>query len=362
MASDQDSWISSALGVDVGAIVSSVASAADTASSAAAGAVDDVKSAVSSATDSASSVASGAVDDVKSAASSAADTASTVASSAAKEVKSTVDDTVKTVTATVSDVRSGVNTVIDTGIKGVSSTVSTVVDDAKAAESTAEDAASATWKGAKAAGGALEDEAKAEYQDMKDDDALVKEGQGYADKGIDWLENEAKSGAKAVADEAKGIPVLEQVAKGVETTVDQDVDFIGGADKAVVGMVGGVVGAVADPVDTAKALYTMSEHIPVVGIPGKALAEAYDVATTDKTLEQAGKEMVDPADDAKYWGKVGKGVWAPIQKSIDDGKPMEGVGQAAVQIGALFTGAGEVADAAEVADVADCLLYTSRCV
>src|ERR1035438_5509655 len=52
---------------------------------------------------------------------------------------------------------------------------------------------------------------------MKENAALVKEGEGYVDKGIDWLENEAKSGVKAVADEAKGIPVVEQVAKGAET-------------------------------------------------------------------------------------------------------------------------------------------------
>jgi len=335
MASDQDSWISSALGVDVGSIVSKVESAA------------------SSATDTVSSVATTALDDVASAATSANGMATAVASSVANEVKSTVDDTVKTVTGTVSDVRTHVEDTIDTGIKGVSSAVSTAVDDAKAAGSVAKDAASQAWKGAKVVGGAIEDEAKAKYQEMKQDAELVKQGEGYAGKGIDWLENEAKSGTKWAADEAKGIPVAEQLAKGIETTVDQDIDFVGGVDKAVVGMVGGVLGAAADPVDTAKALYTMSEHIPVVGLPEKVLGEAYDVATSDKTLSQAAKEVADPADDAKYWGNVGKGLWQPIQKSIDDGKPMEGVGQAAAQIGSLFIGAGEVGMAGKVADVAE---------
>jgi hypothetical protein len=267
MPSAQDSWISSALGVDVGSIVSKVASAAGTVSSVATTAVNDVESAASS------------------------DTA-TVASSAVKEVKSTADDTMKAVTSKVSDMRTDVNKTIDTGIKGISSAASTVVDDANAAGSVAKDAASLAWKGAKVVGGVIEDKAKAKYQEMKQDAELVKKGEGYADKGIDWLEKEAKSGTKWAADQAKGIPVAEQVAKGAETTVDGYIDFGGGVDKAVVGMVGGVVGAVADPVDTAKALNTMGEHIPVMGIPGKVLNEAYDVATTDKTMEQAAKRWL----------------------------------------------------------------------
>jgi hypothetical protein len=49
---------------------------------------------------------------------------------------------------------------------------------------------------------------------MKQDAELVKKGEGYADKGIDWLEKEAKSGTKWATDQAKGIPAVEQVAKG----------------------------------------------------------------------------------------------------------------------------------------------------
>jgi hypothetical protein len=330
MASDQDSWIQSALGVDVGSIVSKV------------------KSVASSAVDTASNMATAAVDDVKSAGSAVADTAATVTSAAAAEVKSTVNEVTseaKAAVATATKVASAAKSTFTKAATTAAKAVST-------AASATEDAAGKAWKDAKAGGGAVVDEAKDIYKGMQGNAKLVKEGEGYVNKGIDWLENEAKSGTKWAADQAKGIPVVEQVAKGVEETVDQDVDFAGGVLKGATGLVGGVVGVVADPVDTAKGLYTMSEHLPGIGLPAKALAEAYDVATTDKTIAQAGQEMADPTADDKYWTTVGKALVDPIVKSVKDGKPMEGVGQAATQIGSLLIGAGEVGAAAEVAEAA----------
>lgn len=338
MASDHDSWISSALGVDVGGIISSAESAAssvaDTVSGAASSAVDEVKSVASSAVDTAESAASAAVSKVESTAESVADTTVSVASSAVNEV--------------TSDVKAAAST----ASKVASAATSTVTRAASAAASGAESVASDVWDGAKAVGGAIDDEAKDIYKGMQQNAEFVKEGAGAVNKGIDWLEDESKSGVKWVADKAKGIPVAEQLAEGAEKAVDGYIDFEGGVLKGATGLVGGVVGVVADPVDTAKGLYTMSEHIPVVGGLTKGVAEAYDVATTGKTLKQAAEEMADPTADAKYWGTVGKALIDPIVQSVKDGKPMEGVGQAAVQIGALFTGAGEAGAAAEVADVA----------
>ena len=134
MASSQDSWIQSALGVDVGGIVSNVesaaSSAAETASSVATTAVNDVKTAASSAVDTlsaaassaadtAASVATTAVNDVGSAASSAADTLSAEASSAADTVTSAA-------TTVINDVKTAASSAVDT----VTSAATTVVNDA----------------------------------------------------------------------------------------------------------------------------------------------------------------------------------------------------------------------------------------
>lgn len=220
------------------------------------------------------------------------------------------------------------------------------------AESAVGNVASQAWSGAKGAAGDVADFGAGVYGQMKEDAKYVKKGASAVEGGIDWLEDEAKGGTHWLAQQAEGIPVLEQLAGGAESLVDFQVDVTGGALKGVTGMAGGLLGMAANPVDAAKGLYSMAEHIPGAGLPLKALHGAYDMAFSDKSAGTIADETLNPMADSKYWGTVGKGLWAPLQASIDAGKPGEALGNAGVQIAAMFTGAGEAGAAAEGAEVA----------
>lgn len=86
----------------------------------------------------------------------------------------------------------------------------------------AEDKASAAWDGTKAVagavGGAVADEAKSEYADMKTMGGWVKKGEEAVGHGVDWVEDKEKAATSYVADKAKGIPVLEQVVGRAKPT------------------------------------------------------------------------------------------------------------------------------------------------
>ena len=252
-----------------------------------------------------------------------------------------------------SSIASGVSSAVDAGEGLVSDAGSAIASGAKSVAGDVSDVAGEAWQGAKSVAGDVADFGKDVYGQMKEDAGYVQQGVGLVGKGIDWAEDEAKSGTGWLADKAKGIPVLEQVADAGKSFVDTSVDVTGGALKGVTGMAGGILSAAADPVDTAKALYTMSEHIPGMGLPQKMLSGAYDLAFTDKSVGDVANETLNPMEDAKYWGNMAKGLWSPLQQSINAGKPGEALGQAGVQIAAMFTGAGEAGVAGEAAEGAE---------
>jgi hypothetical protein len=293
--------------------------------------VESAGSAIASGAETAWNVGSSAVSDVGSAIASGAETAWDVGSNAVSNVGSAI--------------ASGAETAWDVG--------STIASDVG-------DVAGDAWKGTKAIAGDVADFGKGVYGQMKEDAGYVQKGVGWLDHGIDWLEDEAKSGTSWLANKAEGIPVLEQLAGAGKSFVDWNVDVTGGALKGVTGMAGGILGMAADPVDAAKGLYSMAEHIPGAGIPLKALSGAYDLAFSDKSLGEVADETLNPMADAKYWGNVGKALWSPLQASIDAGKPGEALGNAGVQIAAMFTGAGEAGAAAEGTEAASVAAKTAE--
>lgn len=258
-----------------------------------------------------------------------------------------------------SAIASGVGSVVDTGeslasgaASAIGSGVSSVVDAGSSIASGVGSVAGKAWQGAKTAAGDVADFGKDVYGQMKEDAGYVQKGVGAVGSGVDWLENKAKAGTSWVADKASGIPVLSQIANAGKSYVDLNVDVLGGAAKGVTGLAGGLLSAAADPVDTAKALYTMSEHIPGMGMPQKLLGGAYDLAQ-GKSLGDVADETLNPMNDLKYWGNVGKGLISPYQQAIAEGKPGEALGRGAVDIGSLFLGVGEAGEASKVAQVAE---------
>jgi hypothetical protein len=233
-------------------------------------------------------------------------------------------------------------------VSGAGSAISDVVDGASdAVSSVASGAAGLAREGWQDVSGF----AGETYSQMKKDAAMVKEGEGWVDQGIDWAEGKAKSGAHWAASEAKGIPVLDRLASDMETSVDNSVDVGGGLLKGATGMVGGLVGMAADPVDAVAGLETMAEHVPGVGSALKLGHGAYDLAFSDKSAGQIAQETFDPLADGRYWGNVGSALWTPYAQAIKDGKPGEALGRGAFDIGSLFLGAGEAGAAAKVGEV-----------
>jgi hypothetical protein len=202
------------------------------------------------------------------------------------------------------------------------------------------------WLGALAglagdAGAAVSGYVGDKYAGMKRDAASVHEAGAAVDSGIDWLEDQARRPGHWLAEQAAGIPVLEQVADAGASVADGAVDLHGGVLKGANTLLGGLAGAVANPVDTAAGLAPMAEHVPGLGAPLKSLHGAWDLAFGDESAQQVFERTNDPLADAKYWGGVGSALWAPYARSIEDGKPFEALGRGAFDIGSLLIGAGE---------------------
>jgi hypothetical protein len=325
---EDEGWLGS-----IGSAISSVGSA--------------VESGVSSVVDTGASIAS----DVGSAAGSAWEGAKGVAGDVA-DVAGSAWQGAKGVAGDVADVAGSAWQ----GAKGAAGDVADVAGSAwqgaKGVAGDVADVAGSAWQGAKGVAGDVADFGKEVYGQMKTDAGYVQKGVGAVGEGVDWLEGEAKAGTSWVANKAEGIPVLSQLANAGKSYVDFNVDVLGGAAKGVTGLAGGIVGAAADPVDTAKALYTMSEHIPGLGLPQKLLGGAYDLAT-GKSAADVADETLNPMSDAKYWGNVGKGFLSPYAQAISEGKPGEVLGRAGVDIGSLLIGAGEAGEAGKVAQLAE---------
>ena len=248
-----------------------------------------------------------------------------------------------------------------------------VEDKASGAASAVGSAAGAAWDGTKAAagavGGAVADVAKTEYAGMKTMGGWVKQGEEAVGHGIDWVEDKEKAGTSWVADKAKGIPVLEQVANAGKSYLDTETELAGGIGRGVTGLVGGVAGMVANPVDTAKGLEAMAEHIPGIGGTGlKAAHGLLNVAMGDETMGQLGQSLSPEQslkDDGQFWKTVGGGLVGQYSDQWKGGKYADVVGHAGFDIGSLFLGAGEanaagklgeaakLADAAKLGEVAD---------
>ncbi len=209
------------------------------------------------------------------------------------------------------------------------------------------DTASAAWDGTKTAASDI-------YGGMKTAGGWIKSGEEAVGHGIDWVEDKEKAATGWLASKAEGIPVLEQVANAGKSMVDMQTEFTGGALRGATGLVGGVAGMIANPVDTARGLEAMAEHIP--GPLGTGLKGAHgllNVATGDETWDQFGKSM-DPVEslkqDGQFWKTVGGGFIGQYGEQWNQGKYADVAGRAAFDIGSLFVGAGEANAAAKVGE------------
>ncbi|MNK60053.1 hypothetical protein D3C87_791800 [compost metagenome] len=177
------------------------------------------------------------------------------------------------------------------------------------------------------------------------------------DQLIDGAEAKVDESAKKV-EKATGNNPLVKLFTGFGRFQTQ---VLGGALKAVGDMVGGVVNAVAHPIQTLKGLWGLAAHIPFS--PPNLIHVGMQV--------MQGKGFSEILDEEKrYMTGVWNGLTAGYQTAIKEGKWGEIPGRLLVDVGSLLIGAGEanatakgissagkaaglVDDVAKVASVAD---------
>ena len=166
------------------------------------------------------------------------------------------------------------------------------------------------------------------------------------DEAVDWTVGGVGSLVDGGVDLLSDVPVLGTASAKMAPVTKFAWETLGGFAKGAGDFVGGLGHMVAHPLDTLSGLATMAEHIP--GSPLKPLHKLYDVATTDKTLEET--FWRNPLDVAKedlsadwdFWKGVGGALLDPYERSVEQGKYGEALGRGIFDIGSMFVGAGEV--------------------
>jgi len=188
--------------------------------------------------------------------------------------------------------------------------------------------------------------------------------------GMHWMEDAVDHGSHALAGTVADIPVVGTVAEGLADAATFQAQITGGVIGGATTLVGGVANAAVHPLDTARGLETMAEHLP--GPAGQALRMGHglvDMATGDASfgdvMDRSFNPIREQEEDQRYWGAVGNALIDPYKKSWREGRYGEVVGRGAFDIGMLLSGVGEaegagaaaraseVANAARVAEVGD---------
>ncbi|HEX3473549.1 MAG TPA: hypothetical protein VHT91_00835 [Kofleriaceae bacterium] len=168
----------------------------------------------------------------------------------------------------------------------------------------------------------------------------------------DWVNQESHTLASTVAD----VPVLGTLAEGMADNVSMTTEVLGGVVGGATSLVGGVVNAVAHPLDTAAGVEALAEHVPVTGDLLRMGHNALNVVEGKESVGEALDHSFNPLtiaqDDTKFWGAMGSAIIDPYKQSIDEGRYGEVAGRAAFDIGSLLIGAGEANAGVKGAEVA----------
>jgi len=183
------------------------------------------------------------------------------------------------------------------------------------------------------------------------------------DDAVDWTVGGVGGLVDGGVDLLSDVPVLGAAAATMAPVTKFAWETLGGFAKGAGDLVGGLGHMAAHPLDTLSGLATMAEHIPFS--PLKPLHKLYDVATTDKTLEET--FWRNPLDVAKedlsadwdFWKKVGGAVIDPYERSVEQGKYAEALGRGIFDIGGLFVGASEAKAVTKGAEVVNVLEHAS---
>ena len=165
------------------------------------------------------------------------------------------------------------------------------------------------------------------------------------DRGVDWTESQLQRPARWLAEQTRGVPVLGSLAAGGAAVGKGVTELVGGAVKGAGGALAGAADVVLHPVDSVIGLGTLVSHIP-----GNPLWGIRQLAQRE---ERGGDALAALRDDREYLSNVWAHVAAPYKKAIHDGKPLEAAGRAAVDVGGLLLGTGELRAMSKTAELSE---------
>jgi hypothetical protein len=189
---------------------------------------------------------------------------------------------------------------------------------------------------------------------MRGASAAIRDGVGTVDGLIDAGRGAASQGVHGLADRADG--VWGTVAEFGADRVDDGLAFGSGLLKGATSMAGGVLGMIANPIDTAGGLLALAEHTDL-GLPFnpiKAAHAGWDVATGQAEPCDALDRVVNPArgarEDAAFRRAAGDELARPYREAIDRGDPWEAAGRGVFDVASVMVGGGPGAKVASKAD------------
>jgi hypothetical protein len=205
------------------------------------------------------------------------------------------------------------------------------------------------------------------YQKQTD----FKAPQAQLNKGVDWVENQSDRGGQKMVEDAKGIPVLEQLAQASAFVSHLTSQVGGGIVKGAGDLAGGVMNTFFHPIDAALGLAGIAEHsgIPGLGSTLKTVHGLYDLAANGggeygNSVGDLANHVLNPLQSMKDDGaantRLATGILAPGELDKKPGqkgvgwdvwkdKPVEALSRAATNLFPMVLGVGEAAVAEDAA-------------
>jgi hypothetical protein len=140
---------------------------------------------------------------------------------------------------------------------------------------------------------------------------------------MDMMSESSDKGNQKMVEQAKGIPVLEQLAEGSAWISNISTQATAGAVKGAADVVGGVAHGMFHPIDAASGMLGLLEHnspVPFLGSTLKAGHGLWDLAVNDggqygNSLGEVANSVFNPLkqqqDDAAYNQQLVTGILAP---------------------------------------------------
>jgi hypothetical protein len=173
----------------------------------------------------------------------------------------------------------------------------------------------------------------------------VQDAMQWVDGHIDESKDQWRSLNDAQAKRAEGVPVLGPLNQAAAFVQNQNLEAQAGVGKAIVGLLGGPLQAVADPADALGGVEEFAEHSSI-GLPvPNALKVAHglwNAASSDKPLADELKRTLNPiessADDADYFLR-------PYQEDWNKGNRTEAIAHGLTDFAAMIFGGEAAGDA-----------------